>query len=251
MKQDKKLMLYMSILFLIVFVSFGVIVVNDKLSFYYIPKIDKKLNNYIEQNYSNIKNELKIGKTKYKNGKYYLKLTSKENKNLYFYIYYNNKKITDTYTTDYKEGYSLLKKIEKDLTKEISTTINQTISIKMTNTLANYSKQVQQKIIDEKNLINLKVYNISYETKINTFNTEQIQKEIEDFNTLLENNHITPKYINITITDKNDITNSIEIKNISSIFIKDSGLKSGINAIINNEKSDVLDKYNITYKYLN
>ena len=69
MKQDKKLMLKMSLLFLMVFVVFGVIIVNDKLYFYYLPKIEKKLNKYIENNYKDEKYYFNIGKAKYKNGK--------------------------------------------------------------------------------------------------------------------------------------------------------------------------------------
>ena len=65
MKQDKKLMLKMSLLFLIVFVVFGVIIVNDKLYFYYLPKIEKKLNKYIENNYKDEKYYIAIYNDKY------------------------------------------------------------------------------------------------------------------------------------------------------------------------------------------
>ena len=57
---------------------------------------------------------------------------------------------------------------------------------------------------------------------------------------------MTPKSYTITITNKNDITESIEIKNITKEVSKEI-----INDIINDEKSDLLKENKITYKYLN
>lgn len=66
MRQEKRLRLKMTIFYLIIFVSFGTIVLNEKLAPLNINKIDKKFNTYINDNYSEIKDELKKTKTDYK-----------------------------------------------------------------------------------------------------------------------------------------------------------------------------------------
>ena len=51
MRQDKKLILGMALLFFITFVSLGTIVVTEKLAPYYTDKIKLKMNEYLKQNY--------------------------------------------------------------------------------------------------------------------------------------------------------------------------------------------------------
>ena len=53
MRQDKKLILGMALLFFITFVSLGTIVVTEKLAPYYTDKIKIKMNECLEQNQSN------------------------------------------------------------------------------------------------------------------------------------------------------------------------------------------------------
>ena len=102
MKEQRKLTIGMTIFTFIVFISFGVILLNEKSAPYFAPRIEKKLINYINQKYKNELDNFNIGKTKYTKTKYELKVESKENKNLYFIVTYYNKKITDTYKSDYK-----------------------------------------------------------------------------------------------------------------------------------------------------
>ena len=79
---------------------------------------------------------------------------------------------------------------------------------------------------------------------IDKWDKETITNKINNF---LDNfTNITPKSYTITITNKNDITESIEIKNITKKVNKDI-----ISDIINDEKSDLLKDNKITYKYLN
>ena len=62
MKQDKKLTISMVIFAFIIFVSFGIIIMNEKLAPLNEKKIDEKLNNYINENYQNILKEVNIEK---------------------------------------------------------------------------------------------------------------------------------------------------------------------------------------------
>lgn len=242
MNKQKKLSLERGIFVFIVFVLLGVIVVTEKFGSIMIPKVTKKINTYIENNYKDL--NLKTNEITYKNTTYTMKVESKENKNHYFYINYYNRKITDTYKKDYIEGKNLLKHIKKVLKKEINTKTNTNCDIEITSTLDKYTDIVKEKIIKEDNLLELKFYIIKKELVIDKWDEETITNKINNF---LDNfNNITPKSYTITITNKNDITESIEIKNI-----KEKISKEIINDIINDEKSDLLKENKITYKYLN
>ena len=251
MKQDKKLTLEMFLLFIIIFITFGTIVLTEKLAPYNIPKVDKKLNNYLKENYKEILDEVKINDTTYKNTVYKLKITHKENKNLYFYINYENKNISDTYKTDYLKGKTLLTKISKDIEKEIKSKTKKEVKVTITKNLNDFSNQVKKRLLEEKNLLSLKIYTLNLEYEINEFNTENITNIIKNKTSSFEKQNITPKNFNITITDKNDITKSVEIDNITTELVNSTSFNQIISDIINKEKSNILKENNITYQYLN
>lgn len=251
MKQDKKLTLEMFLLFIIIFITFGTIVLTEKLAPYNIPKVDKKLNNYLKENYKEILDEVKINDTTYKNTVYKLKITHKENKNLYFYINYENKNISDTYKTDYLKGKTLLTKISKDIEKEIKSKTKKEVKVTITKNLNDFSNQVKKRLLEEENLLSLKIYTLNLEYEINEFNTENIINIIKIKTSSFEKQNITPKNFNITITDKNDITKSVEINNITTELVNSTSFNQIISDIINKEKSNILKENNITYQYLN
>ena len=64
MRQDKKLILGMALLFFITFVTLGTLVVTEKLAPFYTDKIEKKFINYINKNYKDEKANFKIGKNR-------------------------------------------------------------------------------------------------------------------------------------------------------------------------------------------
>ena len=249
MNKQKKLVLERSIFVLIIFVAFGVIITTEKMGGLLIPKVTKKLTNYIEDKYN--KDEFIYSKVDYKNTTYTMKVMSKENKNHYFYVKYYNKKIKDTYKKDYKEGNNLLKylnnKLKKDIMKKTTTSCDVIINSK----LNEYTDAVRNRIIKEDNLLELKFYTIKKEITVNDWNSKTINTEINNLIDNYKNNGITPKKYIIIITNKKDITESIEINNITEEFINNSSNKEIINDIINDKKSDLLKENKITYKYLN
>ncbi|MBR5370337.1 MAG: hypothetical protein IK137_03430 [Bacilli bacterium] len=242
MNKQKKLSFERGVFAFIVFVLLGVIVVTEKFGSIMIPKVTKKMNTYIEEKYKNL--DLKTNKITYKNTTYTMKVESKENKNHYFYINYYNRKITDTYKKDYIEGKNLLNYIKKKLKKEINNKTNTNCDIEITSTLDKYTDTVKEKIIKEDNLLELKFFIIKKELVIDKWGEENITNKINNF--LDKFTDITPKSYTITITNKNDITESIEIKNIT-----DKVTKEIVNDIIKDEKSNLLKENKITYKYLN
>lgn len=242
MNKQKKLLLERGIFILIVFVALGTIVITEKFGNIMIPKATKKINSYIEEKYKDL--NLKTNEVTFKNTTYTMKVSSKENKNHYFYISYYNRKITDTYKKDYLEGKNLLTHIKKELNKSIKEKTNTSCEIEITSTLDKYSDSVKERIIKEDNLLELKFFIIKKELIIDTWDSETITNNINKFLNKFED--ITPKSYTITITNKNDITESIEIKNINNKVDKNI-----INDIINDKKSDLLKENKITYKYLN
>lgn len=251
MNKQKRLMIIRSFFFLIVFVSLGVIVVTEKAGPLLAPRVQEKIEKYIDNNYNDIKNSLNIDNVKYKDSGYTVKATSKYNKNHYFYIYYNKKKITDTYKKDYLNGSTLFSNLEKKLKKEINEKTATTCAIEILSTLDNYTTKVQERIIKEEDLLNLKFYVIKEELIIDNWYSKEITKSINDFLLQISSKNIVPKYYEIIITNKNDITESIKITNLTEDFINNPYKEQIINDIINDNNSLILKQSKIKYEYLN
>ena len=251
MKEQKKLTLGMAIFTFIIFVSFGVIILNEKSAPYFAPKIEKKLIDYLKTEYKDEYNDFDIGTTIYSKTKYNLKVTAKKNKILYFNIFYDNKKITDTYEKDYKQGKTLLNSITKKIEDELKNKYNQDFNIIMSKSLDEYSKQIQDNLILKNDLMSLKIYTL--ETTITSkWNTNDIGSKIIKLNNNLKEENLTPKSYNITIINSKDATKSVKISNLTTEIIEDSTLLSSIiSDIIKNENSKLLKQNNITYKYFN
>lgn len=224
---------------------------NEKLAPLNEKKIDKRLNTYIQKNYKEIINEVNIKKTKYEKTKYTKKIINKKNKKLYFYLYYSNKKIKSTYENDYIKGEKFLNYIENTISKNIKKKTNINYEIKIKTTYNKFNDYTKEKLLQEKNLESLSIYTLKEDFIIEEFNTNEIYNKITKLNNNLEKNNIFPKNYNITFILKKNPTKSIEINNLTSDLIKNNDLKSIINDIINKEKSDILKKNNITYKYYN
>ena len=247
MNEQKKLTIQMAFFFLIVFVTFGAIVVKEKSTTLFMPKIENSITEYIKTNYKEL--ELTESTITEKNKKYTMKVTNPNNKNHYFYINYSNKNISDTYKKDYLEGQSILNYLIEKTEKEIYELTNKSYKIKFINTLNAYSERVQEKIINE-HFTNLKIYIVEKEIATN-WDIKQITDEITTAIKTIEKINYTPKSYTITITNKNDISQSIEINNLTSEITKNNTLKTIISDIINNKESNVIKENNITYKYLN
>ena len=253
MKKQKQLLIARGIFVFIVFVALGVIVVTEKANTIIIPKVKIKMEDHINKNYNEIKNSINLEKINYNtsNKEFTMKVTSKKNKNHFFYIKYSNHKIKDTYKNDYLKGEKLLNHIQKKLKKEIEEKTNSKCNIKILTTLNNFTNTIQNRIINEENLLNLKFYTIEKEILINNWNQKEISEKISEKIKEYEENNITPKNYTIIITNKKDITESIKIINITNKFIDNPLKEEIINDIINNENSKIIKQNKITFKYLN
>ena len=250
MKEQDKLTLQMILLFFVIFVFFGVIIVNEKISPLKIPKVTEKLETYLNENYKDIINDINIGTTEYKNMKYELKISNKKNSNLYFYLYYEDKKITDTYKKDYVEGKTIINYQEKQIKKNIKNKTGSNFEIKILKTLDKYTDNIKEKIINSEDPETIKIYNLKANITLDEYKESNIEKTLKHFDNNLKDKNITPKNYTFNIQDPEDETKVLSLT-IDSKTIESNDFNAIINAIINKKKSNLIDTYEVTYEYLN
>lgn len=251
MEQYKRLNIARGIFAFFIFVAFGIIICTEKGGEFLKPKINEKLTEYITTNYSNIINNTIQDEITYKDRTFTMKIYDKTNKNHYFYITYDNGKITDTYKEDYIEGKSLLNEISKNIEKEVYEKTKIKAKVQILSSLDEYTSKVQKLILEEENLLNVKIYSLSISIDLKPWHKTNAAIVITNtLNTFIENN-IDPKSYTITINNLDEVTESIEIYNIDNDFVNNEYKEDILDDIIKNKKSDLLDEYNITFKHLN
>lgn len=251
MNQKNKLSISMGIFFSITIFLFGYIIVSEKTNEILVPKIDKKLKEYINNNYSEEKTNFNYNETTYSisEKKYFLKVYNKNNDKLFFKIMYKNNKITDTYKIDYKEGKTLLKSYEKKLSNNLNNKKYRNIKISYTKKLNKYSTLVQDKLINNEDIKSLSIYNINYEATTSEYNKEGLTKIITDFGKYVSEKNYNPKTYSFIFNNKNDISQAIKIENLTTELIVNN-LDEIITKITENDKT-IMNKYNIKYTFLN
>lgn len=249
MKKQKKLLFARNIFFFFIIMIFTIIIMSEKKDTILIPKATKKIASYIEDKYN--KDDFKLGDVSYKNNKYTMKVSSKDNNNRFFYIYYTKAGITDSYQEDYIEGKSFLFILKKDLEKSIKSIVNTKVTVEIPTTLDQYTDAVRERILNEDNLLELKFYIIKEELFLKEWNPTEIEKQIELCINKYNNSNITPKSFTIIINNDNEITESIEINNLTTDFINNPSKIEIINDILNDNNSILLKTYKITYVYKN
>lgn len=245
---ESKLFFEMTIFFFIVILCFGLLIIKEKSTSFRKEKVSKKIDEYINSNYKYIKNELKKDKIKYENNAYYIKIYNNENKDLNFIISYKNKKITSTYKKDYLEGKSLFNVLEKNMNdklKKINTNSTyKNLKITYDLKLNNCTDIIKNKLI--KGNYDLNLYTIN-DKKTIVLNSNTLQNEIIKLHEYIISIGLNPKNYNLTYTDLNNETKSI------NIIINEEILKNNIDIgkiIIENDKKN-LNLYNIKVKNLN
>ncbi len=245
MRQDKKLMIGMTLLFFITFVTLGTLVVTEKLAPFYTDKIETKFKNYINKNYPQEKDNLKIKKITYDTTEYKTKVINKNNKDLYFTMTYKDKKITSTYKEDYLQGKTLLSKTKKQLEKKINKHLKINAKITFPLTLNNYATEIRENMIEG----NPSNYNIKF-TINNKLTLEQIPNIINEINkitTTFNELDIKPNYYTIQIKSNNE---SLTIKKLTNNTLQSDFLQQVITNILTDSNLDMLKENNLSYKYI-
>ena len=249
MDEKTKLTYSMGLLFIFFMISFGAIIINEQINMKKLPKAKEKITAYIKEKYKN--EDITMEKTKYFTNCscYKAKVTNKINKDLYFTVTYKDKHTTDDFKENYKKGKSLLKKIEKDLTKEYQELnksngkINETLKIKIDETLDNFNPSVKKQIIESKNYKKLNIYKAEGELIINNWTFQDINNSIIGFHNATINEKFNPAAYNFYITNPNKSSENFKIKNLKTDYIKLEILNELVPAIKDNNK-EILKKYN-------
>ena len=107
---------------------------------------------------------------------------------------------------------------------------------------------IKERLLKEDDLIHLKIYNIEKELIIEKWNSKDITNNITNLINTYNGYNITPKHFQIRITNKEDITESITIKNIKNNFVSIQNNEQIIKDILNNNNSKLLKQNEITYE---
>lgn len=245
MKKKNQLMFNMWVFYVIIIVIFSIIIINEKKYLFLESRIENKLKEYINSNYKELENKVKINKIKYYNNtkEYKIKVESKENKHLYFNVSYKNKEINTTYNNDYQEGGSILNYYRNKFEKEL----NNNSEIAFTKTLNEYPSNVLEKILNDE-IKSLPIYNIKTELKPSSTDINDISSSIMSYKDNIISQEFKPQYYEFDILFE-DITKSFKVELLTEELINNY-LNDIIYGIINND-INVIQKYQIKYKYLN
>ena len=93
------------------------------------------------------------------------------------------------------------------------------------------------------------IYSINSDIYVKKIDKENLLLSINSFYNFIKSNNLKPKEYNLTLIDKNNISNALEIKKINDNLITNN-LDEIISGIINNDKN-INNKFNITYRYMN
>ena len=111
------------------------------------------------------------------------------------------------------------------------------------------TSKIRKKVLIEEDIKSLEIYTLSSELIIEEWNSLSITNDITNFINKLEKEDIKPNSYILTITNSNNLNESIEITNITTDLIENNKLNLIIDDIINNINSKLLQQEKITYKY--
>lgn len=235
---------------MIVILLLGLIIINEKKKDFLIPKIEKQITSYLEENYQNETKDFTYSNLKRKNDSYTLKVKNSSNKNLYFIVIYKNNKITDTYKKDYLEGNTLNNYMSKKMNDKINSSINITKS-----NYIKYTISYNTKLNDCTNNVKEKLLSKDYNQPIYTINIETEYQDSIELKTILANIleytntlNLRPKNYNITLNNEKNLTKSMNLIIDNDIMV--NSIDEVVQVIMSNDKT-LLQKYNIKLKYLN
>ena len=111
------------------------------------------------------------------------------------------------------------------------------------------TSKIRKKVLIEEDIKSLEIYTLSSELIIEEWNSISITNDITNFINKLEKEDIKPNSYILTITNSNNLNESIEITNITTDLIENNKLNLIIDDIINDINSKLLQQEKITYKY--
>lgn len=201
------------------------------------PMIEKKLNQYFDEHYNSIKNQVKKSDLKFsfKEKNYYFTYQHKKNSDLTFKIVYSKeKKITSTYQQDFVDGKSFLNKYLKKISSSVQSVLKdeniEDLSLKTTTTLNDLSEKERNKILTNK-AKEVPFYEVEYTTSILNLSTQQMKEKLEDIHNLLKKNKINPSSYQVKFTLEGNGMKGFILRNVSANLIEYGKVENIINTL--------------------
>ncbi len=211
-KKRNILIFWQALLLGVILVFCGTVIINEKLPKLNAKKEEEKINNYYNENYSNL--DVRKGKFKYNenDNSYSITYYDKDFKNLNFTIKSKNNKISDNYKSNFVRGKTVIdnakKKVLKQYNKVFENTNYEKIKVKF-NDLDKYTEDEQADILNN-NIYNTGYYSVSYYVKVDSLDTVYLNNLINSFKMIALNNGLKARNYSITF-DNNGIIKLVEI----------------------------------------
>jgi len=258
-KKEKILIYQMAIFFLIIFVFFGVLLLQYKGNPFQFVVAKKEILKYAKEQYNNFEQRFSMGEVTYhhQDKSYNSIISYNENPKVTFIISFNkDKTISDTYDYDYIKGGSYLLRLEEELTTKWKKEVKDDkffqsysyFSIKFNETLDKMEEKTKEELLAgifpdlTKPLFYLDATITLEEMNVNSFS--QVFKDIQQ---KVKNTTLSPLYYQVMIYDKNNPKSGIEISNVTPKLIEEDNILEAITqSLVDEEKAKEL--YGITIK---
>ncbi len=232
MQKQMKLTIGMALLFLVTFVFFGVIILYEKGNLLLYPILEKKLTDYFEKNYQEIKEEVQKKELKFNfdDKSYSIEYQNKKHPDLSFFLLYTKKKkIQSTYQEDYIEGKTLLdkkcKKISKEIQKLLQNENFSSIQVKKKRTLNEVNTKEKKKLLEGEGK-EISFYQVVVTTSLSNLDGKEIQKILKKMDTILEEEDYNPETYQAKFLLSEDKTRGVKIQNITREILQKNQLET-------------------------
>ena len=257
--QKRGLILGMAFLFLIIFVSFGVIIFMEKGNPFVYIQAKKEIEQYIEKNYPHLYDEFNVSVVSYrpKENSYSLTVSDKRNENLSFRIFYNQEKqVEDTYQFDYVEGNNFLPLIENELSKELNKKMEDSsfllefssyrVSIPPLDEL---EKEEKEALILQKEIDDLPIYTVEASTTVTNMNASTFTSQFEKLHRQTKQLSFYPVAYSLLICKTDDANYCIQINNVENDLIETGNLELELQKLLQ-ENNQTDNESSITYEVI-
>lgn len=247
----------MALLFLILFVCFGVIIVMEIGNPITYHQAKEKIEQYIYDHYATLYDNFDVSSIRYfvKDHSYGLVASDKKNEHLSFRIYYgSDKKVYDSYQTDYVEGNNLraiignrlTDKLEQKIKKESLLSQFDSYRISIVEPMNQLNKKDREQLITNQNVETLNIYTVEASTTVSQMNAKLFSEQFEAIHQGTKNIDFHPKAYSLFICKEDDGNDCVEIQNVSKEIIESEDLTTLFQAMIQ-DKNKVENQYKIRY----
>ncbi len=252
-KKEKILIYQMAIFFLVIFVFFGVLLLQYKGNPFQFIVAKKEILKYAKEQYNNFEQRFSMGEVTYhhQDKSYNTIISYNENPKVTFIISFNkDKTITDTYDYDYIKGGSYLLRLEEELTTKWKKEVNDDnffkqyryFTIKFNETLDKMDTKTKEEILAGNMVeLNKPLFYVDATITLDEMNVISFSQVFKDIYQKIKNTTLSPLSYQVMIYDKNNPKSGIEISNVTPKLMEDDTILEAITqSLVDEEKAKEL-----------